>query len=590
MRIVQELLGLFSAKERRKQALTAKLIRPQLISESNSEADRKPQDNTHLPCDPDGVKSWLVIHSAFNNSASVKNLTRMLAHNNSNDITPFNRLQIMQHFEKPCQHALQSLDTNYLYLDLPLTEEAENAFQTAIGISCEMALGYKTVVAELIQHKTKDATDCRKQAISRALRHLTSIAMKHAQTYREWPKDLWQDANAFARLAMLEPQGKGKKGNKTCRILQSGAEPLDSLQLYSRLCMLHILNTNSYRPEQLQELYVALTKLPAMSFESQATGQGYQDYSVCADSEPVQSQFTRCNKSDNALYFSIASQLTLLESQKDHATDPAIYSLINLADTQRRNVSRVSRNNLINAQSGLKEIHALMRVEPPSKNFNAQSNHPAVLNEDDSSRAQNTNDLLNAVTPAEFGADFIVENQGENGFGLRWSNAGICSLQVGELIAHCYRNNTNQLAWYLAVVRWLKADTDKSLRLGIETITRHADACDVYRLNKGDEQNNTPVEGLLAEYSSTGRKVTLILLPLHKFKPGETVGYRDREGFKLVKLLEPVSLRGNFQCFAVNTVTDSSSPVLDSIDPALSVQGSQRSEAMHQLRTSIAAE
>ena len=54
----------------------------------------------------------------------------------------------------------------------------------------------------------------------------------------------------------------------------------------------------------------------------------------------------------------------------------------------------------------------------------------------------------------------------------------------------------------------------------------------------------------------------MLVLPLLKYKAGETVGYRDSDGFHMVKLIENVDIHADYQCFATLEIeTESAQPV-----------------------------
>jgi len=165
MRKVQEFISRFSNKIHPSvTALAEKLTVPQQQAPEGSE----------FPSDPDGVKSWFLTHNAFGAADSVQTLLRALQQCNRTENTVDNRIAIMQHFEKPCVHALQSLDIRYLYLDFPLKDDAEIAFELANKLCEEMAYGYKLALSDnIINENNRDKKACA-QVIERALEHLGS--------------------------------------------------------------------------------------------------------------------------------------------------------------------------------------------------------------------------------------------------------------------------------------------------------------------------------------------------------------------------------------------------------------------------------
>ncbi len=544
---VQEAINRLSRKTRPKLNLSARLRIP---------AQQEHQSSL-FPAEPSQVKSWLIAHGAFNTSASVKTLTRALQHSNRTINSPSQRLLIMEHFEKPFDHALQSLDSRYLYLDFPMPDDAENAFQMAAILCQEMAYGYKVALVDTIQGRGKLNTKQKQFAVSRALQHLTRTALRHSQIYRDWPKDIWTDINTLMWLAKYD-HTEAKPTLQIKETDQNNDKTLSIANLYARLCALSTLNNNRYQPLQLKGLFVSLSKhCSEVEFSNKPPVEGKTAAHVyCAgeSNPPKQAQFCRYQNADNLLYFSLEPLLAKLTHSVEETTGIEPGEII----TNRiRTDARAPRASVITARTGLKEIYTAIRSAPPTDQIESQFTDLSELISSSTPLTRSVeNDILNSVNLTEGGTEFLVDNQSENGLGLSLSGKAACHIQVGELIAHCYKNQSEEVSWHFALVCWLSTTNDKTLKLGVETITKHGNAVDVYRLIKGSDRSDAPVEGLLANCQLIDAKAKMLLLPKHQFKPGETVGYRDSTGFNIVKLIESVNLNACFQCFAIISVSD----------------------------------
>ena len=534
---------------------------------------RQQHGNAQLPVDPASLKTWLATqnfankgftggnsgHNGTDNSAAAaKSLLRALQHNNRTINPPDQRLLIMEQFEKPFAVAMQALDTQYLYFDFPLQAHAEKSFQLAVTLCQEMAYGYKAVLVDSAQSdgifsREKTGKADKIQAITTALEHLSQMALRHSQVYRDWPEELWLDINTLAGMAIHDGiaesrPGNGKKNNTACR----APEPT-IINQYARLCALQIIDRRQYQPDQLRTLFLQLTKHAGkVLFHGKPQQTEGRQYSVGDDRPPVLNEFRYQRKYGAGLqYFSLDALLGKIDSIEEKSAESSIHHQIK----RSRCESRAPRSGMITAESGLKEIHTLIKLSPPTGKTESQfTNIHQLLQLDSTQGLPAQSDVLNSINTTDFGSTFVVENESANGFGLKWAGTASCKLQPGEILAHCYRGKDNETSWHLSVVRWLNTDADNTLRFGVESITRHANAVDVVRLIKGEQQIEEPVEGLLANYQPIDSKAKMLILPMQKYRAGETVGYRDHNGFQLVKLIEKVNLAGNFQCFAISTV------------------------------------
>jgi len=322
---------------------------------------------------------------------------------------------------------------------------------------------------------------------------------------------------------------------------------------YARLCALQIIDQKQYQPEQLRTLFRQFTKYAGeVEFHHRPQQREGNQYSVGEKSPPALNEFRYHKQSDSKLlYFSIDALLRKIDSTEEKNATSGIFN----NNSRSRRESRSPRAGLITAENGLKEIHTLIKLAPPTEKPESQfTDIQQLLQQEPTLESPAPSDTLNSVNTTDFGAAFDVENQSSNGFGLKWRGTGSCKLQNGELLAHCYRSNNNETSWHLAVVRWLNTNADNTLSLGVETISRHTTAVDIFRLYKGEQQMDKPAEGLLVNYQPIDSKAKMLILPMHKYMAGETVGYHDHHGFQLAKLIEIVNLEGNFQCFAISSI------------------------------------
>ena len=532
MRKVQEFISRFSNKTHPSVvALAEKLNVPQQQAPEDSE----------FPSDPDAVKSWFLTHNAFGAADPVQTLLRALQQCNRTENTVDNRIAIMQHFEKPCVHALQSLDIRYLYLDFPLQDDAEIAFELANKLCEEMAYGYKLALSDnIINENNRDKKACAK-VIERALEHLGRTALRHSMIYRQWPVSIWTDSNALVQIAQYE---------NSATIKHSAQRP-DVVGQYAHLCAFHILATGKLQAFELRGLFTDLINhTTTIDFQRKPTGNSSDDYCIANSNPPTPVQFTRYNKKDKPLYFSTQSVIQALkDTQHTNKTTPSYHA--HLSSQPGRESARATRDSTISAVTGLEEIHVAMSSTPLANDFESQYTDPAELTAQNTVSHANETTLLQQTEDTDFGTYFVAENQSKGGIGLRVDETGGSDVQIGELFAHCYGNSKEALNWHVGVIKWLKTEHDRTLKFGVETISRHGKPVEVRRLLKGKTPSQTPTNALLANYQPIDNKVPQLILPAHAFKAGETVRITGDDGFRQVKLIECITQNSQFQSFAI---------------------------------------
>ena len=537
MRKVQEFFSRFGYK---KHPLTA-----EVLAEKLRVPPQQSLENSEFPSDPDEVKSWFLTHNAFGATDSIQTLLHALQQCNGTENSVDNRIAIMQHFEKPCVHALQSLDTRYLYLDFPLQDDAERAFATATTLCEEMAHGYKLALRDSLVNQNCLSKKASAEVISKIMEQLGRVALRHSMAYRQWPATLWQDANTLIQIVQQEGIASFYKRSQQPRIFDQ----------YAHLCAFNILATGNFQAPELRGLFTDLTELVSqINFQRKPTGTSIEHYCIANNNPPTQTQFTRYNKKDNPLYFStqvLIQQLHNRQLANENNIPSYLTHLDSAPDKPRRASARAIRDCAINAVTGLDDIYTVMSTMAQATDFESQYTNPAELVTQSELTQWNGQALLSQTENKNFGSGFVAENQSDSGIGLRLNRAGSSQVQVGELIAHSYGSSADERNWHIGVIKWLKTEQDKTLKLGVETISNHCKPVAIRRLLKGKTVSDTSIDGLLANYQPIDNKVPQLLLPAHTFKAGETVKLKDDDGIRQVKLIECIKHNSQFQSFAI---------------------------------------
>ena len=365
--------------------------------------------------------------------------------------------------------------------------------------------------------------------------------------YRQWPATFWQDANTLVTLAQTTSTGR------------SSTLP-GIIHQYTHLCAFFILANNKHHATDLQGLFGVLSEQPlALKFERKPTGTRLDHYCVGAANPPTPVCFTQSINTDNLQYFCVGplyQQLQSLQPGSHSAAD----NMIRYRPTRhgsKRATARATRNNPLKAVVGVMEIHKNINSMPQTENINSQFTNPLELVTTDRLQQKSQYSLFNQIHVNSDSTEFIVENQSRSGFGMRLGNNRNSvnnKVQVGELFAHCYGDTSEEINWHLGSIRWLKTDSDETLRFGVETISKHTSAVEVLRFPHNTKRSTATCKGLLASYQPMDCEVTQLLLPAHTCKPGEIMSFKDRRRNRTVKLVEIVSVNNLYQSFAIKTV------------------------------------
>ena len=502
-------------------------------------------ENTNFPTDPAGVKSWLVTHNAFGENDSLHTLKSILEHCNRSPVSSQQRLEIMQQFEKSCARILQELDKQYLYRDFPLHEDSEAALAASIKLCEEMAYGYKLALCESTDNQKSLNINNRAHAISHALEHLSRQALRLSMVYRTWPDSIWQDAIALVQIAQLD---------RTENLI-NGTQPLSVIDQYAQLCSFYLLATGNFQINELRALFIDLSnQVSTVTFQTKPDANIDEQFCTVKNRPPTSVQLSQIEKSDKPLYFSLNSLVQDLKAIPEYRESPPTYLKHLNASDQHSPAPALSRDNNINAVTGLSEIHTLMGLMPPANDTEQQYTNPADLIQGNASSTQNIEQLLCQPDTSNVGTGFTAEKQSTDRMELRLCRSGSCQVQVGELIAHYYGESSDKLNWHIGIIDCLKTEENNSLKVGVKSIADHARAVNVCRVRNGKKQSDTSIAGVLSNYKTTSSRAAQLLLPAHSFKLGETVYFSDGTCTRLLRLAEVVSNNNRYQSFAVYTV------------------------------------
>ncbi len=139
-------------------------------------------------------------------------------------------------------------------------------------------------------------------------------------------------------------------------------------------------------------------------------------------------------------------------------------------------------------------------------------------------------------------------NVGAGGACLKWEEASPGKMRIGELLAVRHGHRSGQ-GWDIAVIRWLKMRSDRSMEFGIQLLAPDAAPVAV-RLCSEEESNHDYLKGLYLPQLKATRQPASLIVPafLYHVKDIVSVRMEHREvRLRLVETLESNRIYSRFQ-------------------------------------------
>lgn len=502
-------------------------------------SQQKPSSHS-FPTGVRAVSSWISAQTGSGFETGVAGLIKGLQHSNRLKNSPLERLKIMDLFAVEIQRTMPHLNTRYLDMDHPYSLSAQTAFEQATTLLTELSFGYKIALVDVLLGRGKLNQKSRVVAIYQSMRAIAECGLRHSQSYTSWPDRSWRDINTLMLLAEHEnaldfPVVEANTDNNKTK------NPNTIHRLYTTLATFAVSRTEQFKPHEMDGLYSALsnnantTRLLTEKPHNRETAL----YSVALNSAnpPAPNRFSQYAKHHNIRYFSIVpiyTQSVNNASIDQEATASLTRSQFNKlnhiwAQSSPRQNARAIRHAPFYTQQGLKDIVATINANADENTFD----NP-------------------------FTTTWTIINESVTGIGLNAVDNDNCSTCVGDLIAwqaggKQHKDNT----YKVGIVRWLRCDTVEGLNIGVETIGQSVRTASIGRVVNQPSRYDSPIDALLCKEAIASNETALLLLPVNRFRLGETVKISiGKSGSdSQLKLIEKIDHNGNFDCFATIEVT-----------------------------------
>ncbi len=500
------------------------------------------------------VANWLTEQTSASLQAQITGLTRALQHSNRLQNNAAERLKIAGLFASQVNAVKPFIDDQYVGADLPYSNDARNAFESATTLLQELSYSYKIALVDVLLRRSKLHRLDRIHALYFAMRSLAECSLRFSQSYLPWPDKYWRDINTLYWLAEKESAVDEIVSAATAK---DNFYPATIRTLYATLAMFHLSN-NDHLPASLMEqlLYTLAQHATHLPFDSELPDTpGNSLYSVAINSANPPAAHRYCNYAteDEIRYLhlqpiceALLSAENTQENNQPFLSRAQLQKILFIWSRQTsRSTARAISNAAVATQTGLKDIHALYR--------------------------QHESALEQHAAPTRW----TLVNRSNSGFCLRGNTRDNHQLQVGELIACIVPDSTalnrpesirldskdapNSL--HTGVIRWIKNLQQDDLQIGIELIGTDVQPVLGEKRTSTERSYEPRFEALTFDIGSDGFTTTLIVLPVDRFRLGDVLKIYpslNSDICSAFKLTEAISFDGRFDCFRITAVSTKS--------------------------------
>jgi len=542
---------------------------------------------------PTAMKLWVKNLPMATIGETSRQLYQAIIELNKLIISPNIRSQLLEIMRKPIHYVCQELSKHFLNQSIVLSDKQQKVANLAQAIQIHLASGYKIVMfdsaPQIANEKTRRNFSC---AAHRMISEYGVVLLRANQLYSPPPKGIWLDMHLVFKFAETVSLLKYIITDEENKHLQETR--ID--QAYKQNLLLSCCRPNQLRQSDIQLVYDAFE----IWSDYVEAGAEYSANSVFVinmeqDLPPRYRSLLHNTLTEHYYGFDTAELVdrltehlsSLQKKQGDgssHLTSPKGLSdvLINHLNQAfgiltKRTFKRIANQGSLNLCIGLSASHFYTSGEVE---FHTQMLHRNVskINSDDNiflTRAKHQGDAWSgaydtgghsASPTTPVGSDISFNrpvdksnesyphysipliNTSPGGYCLQWSGEVPKNIQAGEII--CLRETDNQ-AWSIAVVRWIRHIKKKGTQIGIELLAPNAQPCGVQLLNRTGDPSEFLRGMLLPELSGIGQPATLIT-PRLPFQSGHKVSIKLSDTENKCQLEKRVSATGSFSQFELS--------------------------------------
>jgi hypothetical protein len=520
----------------------------------------------------EGTLAWLGELSRTESSETARELYQSLYTLNRQKLAPHQRFELMELYRNPVAAVLAALRSELRVAGMPLSPAQQQLAGFLRTLTGEMAIGYKAVIAALPETSRKwfGPTVPLATVIERALRYLGETLLQFYQVYMPIPPAMWREVHGLYELA----ERRGLVSDPVPVALVEAGRNTSIGERYRQLCLLALCNSYqlplgevarvySFLYEWSHELVIAADPPAGPCFSVKLDGDAPPGL---ATPEVVTATDTRRYLDTGAIRRRIQGFIHAIQQ----GTSPARLALGAeclerncLAMLQRldeawepaghRQFARLPQQGDAAVCVGLRAAHFFVNgqrgFEPPDPArwqplvMALTLEHGAVPapSETEEYLDLSRTDLARAPAPRREPETapgdmrltvWRIRDQSAGGLQLATENARGARVRVGELVCIAPAQRAGR-DWWVGGVRWIRAQWDSRLEVGIELIA--PDARPIAVSEYSASPHFVPALFLPAIETEKNRRPASLLVPRGVVRSGLDLLVADDLGVRVVR-------------------------------------------------------
>ncbi|WP_055127195.1 hypothetical protein [Pseudomonas mediterranea] len=469
-----------------------------------------------------------------------------------------NRLQLLELLRPEVYYVCKHLERHFLQQAIVLDERSRKIVNLCQALQSHLAMGYKQIVARIVPKFTKDRARLLSTALQRAMHALNGPLLRATELYSPVPEGLWLDLHQLYRIACQHRlQHQSVSDDLVSQVQQLSAE-----QTYVVALLLGASRSNQLRQGQIARLAEVLEAWSQrIKLDPASTAASLFAVAPQLDIGPRYRSKFRTEQQPGLLGVDLEPLVRAialhLERPAEHTlpvpggmnTDTLQHLQAAWGEAVERSFQRTEGNGTLTICVGMSALHYYLGGE---RSFSEILKTPVTRKarfEASPSKTSDTwkkafdaaptgdSDMLPyeeieyPVNPADeegSGSDnqhhfptyqLPIVNHSPGGYCLGWPKEVPEQLQAGEMIGI---RDTNDQAWSVAVVRWIRQVRGGAMQMGIELVAPYAQPCGVQLVREKNEPSHYLRGLLLPEISAIELPPTMIA-PRLPFQEGQQV-------------------------------------------------------------------
>ena len=567
----------------------------------------------NLPMQPDVLIKWRATLPMADTSTTAKKVFFMLNEVNQTALDLNTRFELLEILRPPVQLICQALRKHYVN-QVAFNKQKLTIANLAQTLQTEMANGYKLIIEEIYLHEEdKNQENILPASIYRIMHYYILILLRCYQLYVSPPEGVWRELHLLYKYAEKVKLLKNKVGYGTST---SGAA-VTLLNCYKHALLLAASNPYQWKQSDLEIINNVLDNWshyaelkPYQDLDQNTPSIYIVDY--MKDLPPSPLGLNQIELSKTCMIFDLKKTSIHVEEIFKEAASMEDKGRVTNDINPEYSISVSTLERLLASWKSAVirkykrfEMHREMQVA-----FSLSATHYYINGEesfDPQGIAKKTVEVYDSFSLSPE-VTFLEDNQNEftletvslssetkkqreqfsvftcttvnispAGLCLLWEGDAYPCIQPGEIAAIKANDDIDTNLWSIVVVRWLKYDKQRRMKIGLQLLAPYAKAAAAQVLKNGEPVGYFLRCLILPEMKDLGFKSTIIT-PILPFKEGKFVVLRTKNNSDLfkTKLTKRIDATSSYKQFEY----ESEKPIIGSKKESTIDQEEQKLESL----------